>query len=112
MSKTKGGRIPGLQIDPTQTRQSRNENPQALWTAVGRRDRLWGTGILLPQVSAVKQYKAVYGAANQKKFSNSPVSPVDQPLAKEPKDSGYEIANMMAQLPRLHDKAAYNYNNR
>ena len=94
MSQTKGGRIPGLQIDPTQTRQSRNENPQALWpAAVSRRPlldsgrdnlvarvlRLFGQQLVARRdsgelefyyhrISAVKQYKAVYGAANQKIF--------------------------------------------
>ena len=29
--------------------QSRTQSPQALWPAVGRQERLWGTGILLPQ---------------------------------------------------------------
>ena len=29
--------------------QSRNQGPQALYPAVGRQERLWGTGILLPQ---------------------------------------------------------------
>ena len=28
--------------------QSRTQGPQAFWTAVGRQERLWGTGILLP----------------------------------------------------------------
>ena len=44
------------------------------------------------RISAVK-VASRYGAANQKIqfFSNSPVSPGDQPLPKEREDSGYEI---------------------
>ena len=29
--------------------QSRTQSPQALWPVVGLQERLWGTGILLPQ---------------------------------------------------------------
>ena len=29
--------------------QSRTQSPQALWPAVGRQEKFWGTGILLPQ---------------------------------------------------------------
>ena len=29
--------------------QSVTQNPHSLWLAVGRQERLWGTGILLPQ---------------------------------------------------------------
>ena len=73
--------------------QSRTQSPQALWPAVGRQERLWGTGISLPQDFCGKNNASRNGADNQKFsfFSNSPVSPSDQPLAKEPEDSGFEI---------------------
>ena len=57
--------------------QSRPQSTQALWPAVGRQERLWGTG---------RTMQPVTGQPIKKK-----VSPGDQPLAKDPEDSGYEI---------------------
>ena len=71
--------------------QSRTQSPQALWPAVGRQERLGGTGILLPQDFFDKTMQAV---TEQKKiifFEFSRISTGDQPLAKEPEDSWYEI---------------------
>ena len=62
---------------------SRIQRPQALWPAVGRQERLWGTGIYYRRISAVKT-----GIQSKKKKK---VSPGDEPLAKEPEDTGYEI---------------------
>ena len=41
------------------TAQSCTQSPQALWPAVGRQERLWGTGILLPQNFCSKTMEAV-----------------------------------------------------
>ena len=55
--------------------RSRSQSPRALWAAVGCHTR--------------------YSAANQ--FFDFPRVPLgDQPLAKEPKDCGYEIKDMSA----------------
>ena len=68
--------------------QSRTQSPQALWPAVGSQERLWGTGNLLPQ-----DFKPLQGSQSKKFnfFEFSGVSPEDQPLAKEPEDSVYEV---------------------
>ena len=39
--------------------QSRIQNPQVLWPAVSRKQRLWGTGILLPQDFCGKTMQAL-----------------------------------------------------
>ena len=39
--------------------QSRTQSPQPLWPAVGREERLWGIGILLPQDFCGKTIEAV-----------------------------------------------------
>ena len=78
-------------------RQSRTQSPQALWPAVGRPERLWGTGILSPHDFCGKTMQAVTWqpkgsqSKNLNFFEFSRVSPGDQPLNKEPEDSGYEI---------------------
>ena len=73
--------------------QSRTQSPQALWPAVGRQERLWGTGILLPQdfCSETMQTATRQPIKKFKFFEFSRVSPGDQPPAKEPEDSGYKI---------------------
>ena len=106
--------------------RSRNQSPQAIWSAGGRRERLWGTGMFSPQCNASR-----YWAANQKKkillnlqslswrtpadqkheYSGYEiealwVSPGDRPLAKEPEDSEYEIRLRLAYL--LH-RSLLNY---
>ena len=63
-------------------------------SAGGRRESLWGTGILLPRDFSGKSTQAVTGQPIKKClffFEFSRVSPGDQPLATEPEDSGYEI---------------------
>ena len=55
--------------------QSRTQSPQDLWPAVDHEERQ----IVL----------------------NFPVSPGNQPLAKEPGDSGYEIGSMVEMLKKL-----------
>ena len=42
-------------------RKSCTQSPLAFWSAGGRQERLWGTGILLPQ----ENNSSRYGAANQ-----------------------------------------------
>ena len=54
------------------TTQSGTQSPQALWPAVGRQERLWGIPTL-------------------KKFQFPRVCTGNQPLAKEPEDSGHDI---------------------
>ena len=60
--------------------QSRTQSPQALWPAVSRQERNWGTeilpGVLLPQDFCGKRLQAVTRQASKKKifFSNSPES--------------------------------------
>ena len=58
--------------------QSRTQSPHALWPAVCRRGRFWGTGILLPQdfCGKIKTMQSRYGDSQSKKnfFSNSPES--------------------------------------
>ena len=41
--------------------QSRTQNPQAFWSAGGRQESFWGTGIVLPQDFCVKQCKPFRG---------------------------------------------------
>ena len=43
------------------------------------------------RISAVKTMQAIYGAANQKMYIYFLFPTPDQPLAKEPEESGYEI---------------------
>ena len=43
----------------TLVQQSRTQSPNALWPAVGREKKLWGTGILLPQDFCGKTKQAV-----------------------------------------------------
>ena len=59
------------------------------------RERLWGTGILLPQDFCGKTKQAVRGSQSKKLifFELSRVSPGDQPLTKEPEDSEFQIAD-------------------
>ena len=74
--------------------QSRTQSPQALWSAVGCQERhsrirknlnclvgfpVTACIVLLQKSSGIKFYYPI-------------VSPSDQPLAKEPEDSGYEIS--------------------
>ena len=40
-------------------RQSRTQSPQALWTVVSHQERLWSTGILLPQDFCGNKIQAV-----------------------------------------------------
>ena len=74
----------------------RTLSPLALWPAVGRQERLWGIGILLRRISAVKQCVTELIQSSQSKklnfFEFSRVSPGAYPLTKKPEDSGYEIA--------------------
>ena len=64
--------------------QSRTQSPQALWPAVCRQGRLWGTGILLPQNFCGKTIQTVAGQPFKKiKFFRVPQSlylrlPADQ----------------------------------
>ena len=59
--------------------QSCTQSPQALWPAVVRQERLWGTGILLPQDFCGKTMEAIMELkwSSQSKnliFFNSPES--------------------------------------
>ena len=54
-----------------EARQSRNQTPQALLPAVGRQERLWGTGILLPQDFCGKTVQAIAGQPIKKFKYNS-----------------------------------------
>ena len=47
--------------------QSRTQSAQALLSAVGRQERLWGIGILLQQDFCSKRMQAVTGQPIQKK---------------------------------------------
>ena len=63
--------------------QSCTQNPQALWPAVGCQERLWGTGILLPQDFCGKTMEAIteliQSSLYQKKFFEfSRCPPADQ----------------------------------
>ena len=79
--------------------QSRTQSPQALLPVVGRQERLWGTGILVPQGFCGKTMQAVMGKPIKIFFFKLfRVSPGDQLLAKEPEDSGYEIGRDMTQF--------------
>ena len=51
--------------------QSRIQSPQALWAVVSRQERLWGTGILLPQDFCVKTMQAFTGQPIKKFKQNS-----------------------------------------
>ena len=83
-------------LRPTGLR-SRTQSPQALWPAVGRQERLWGTGILLPQDLCGKIMEAVTELIQSSQSKNliffefSRASPGAYPLTKKPEDSGYEI---------------------
>ena len=74
-------------------------SPQAFWSAGGRQERLWGTGILLPQDFCDKTMQAVtqplWDSQSKKKtkFQSPKVSPGAHPLIKKPEDYGYEIGN-------------------
>ena len=59
--------------------QSYTQSPLSFWSAVGRQERLWGTGILLPQDSVVKQCKPLCGSQskNLNVFEFSRISPGD-----------------------------------
>ena len=46
--------------------QSRTQSPQALWPAVCRQKRLWGTGISIPQEFCGETMQDVTGAVNKK----------------------------------------------
>ena len=72
-------------VEALESAKSLTQSPQALWSGVGRQERLWGTGILLPQDFC--------GKAMEVEFSR--VSPGDQLLAKEPENSGYEIGKLI-----------------
>ena len=72
--------------------QSRTQSHLAFWSAGGCQERLWGTGILLPQDFCGNDNASRYAITEKpiKKiffFEFSRVSPGDQPLAKEPEDS-------------------------
>ena len=77
--------------------QSCTQSPQALWPAGGRQERLWGTGILLPQDFCGKTMEAVTDLAQSSQLKNlifflfSRVCPGAYPMTKKPEDSGYEI---------------------
>ena len=75
-----------------QIHQYRIQSPQALSPAVGREERLWGTEFYHLRISAKK--KTVTERQSKKIFFSN--SSGDQPLTKEPEDSGYEIANSMS----------------
>ena len=73
--------------------QYHSQSPQALWPAVGRQERLWGAGILLPQDFCGKTMQAV----TEQPIKNFKVFRFDQSpfggkvLDKEHEDSGYAI---------------------
>ena len=77
--------------------QSRIQSPQALWPAVGRQERLWGTGILLPQDFCGKTMEVSTELIQSSQSKNlnfyefSRLSPCAYPLTKKPEDSGYDI---------------------
>ena len=78
-----------------QRNQSRTQSPLAFWSADGRQQRLWGTGILLPQDFCGKTMEVVAGQPIKKFFfffEFPRVSTGAHPLTKKPEDSGYEIA--------------------
>ena len=58
--------------------------------AVGRQERLWGTGILLP-MEAITDLIQSSQSKNLNFLEFSRVSPGALPLTKKPEDSGYEI---------------------
>ena len=75
-------------------KQSRTQSPQAFWPAVGRQERLCGTGILFNFFGLAALLRlALFYCRNSAviKFQFPRVSSGDQPLAKEPEDSGWEI---------------------
>ena len=78
----------------SQSHQSRNQSPQALWPAVGRQERLRGTGILLPQDfcgNTMEALTELFQSSQSKKlifFEFSRVSLGAHPLTKKPEDSG------------------------
>ena len=63
--------------------------------AVGLQERLWGTGILFNFFDWLPRDGLHCYCRNPAvmKFQFPRVSPGDQPLAKEPEDSGYEIGS-------------------
>ena len=72
--------------------QSRTQRPQALWPAVGRQERLWGTGILLPQDFCGKTMEAATELIQSIQSKNlNFFESWGYPLTKKPEDSGYEI---------------------
>ena len=84
----------------TATVQSRTQSPQAFWSAGGCQERLWGSGILLPQDFCGKTMQVVIkllrnrqSKKKKKKFQFPRVSPGAHPLTKKPEDSGYEIGH-------------------
>ena len=75
--------------------QSRTQSPQAFWSARGCGRASGELEFCYRGISAVKQCKSFTGQPIENFiffFVFSRVSPGDQPLAKEPDDSGYEIA--------------------
>ena len=74
--------------------QSRTQGPLAFWSAGGRQERLWGTGILLSQ--GFLRYNNGSHSKNLNFFEFSWVSPGAHPLIIKPEDSGYEIACVKA----------------
>ena len=80
-----------------QTYQSHTQSPQAFWSVSGHQERLWRT-----RKNLNVMFKFFYWLSRNSlhlfyhtnpgviKFQFPRVSPGDQPLAKEPEDSGYE----------------------
>ena len=69
-----GSRMEQARVVKCQHVQSRTQSSQAFWSADKHWERLWGTGILLPQEFCVKRIQAVMGQPIKKLyfFSNSP----------------------------------------
>ena len=75
--------------------QSRTQSPLGFWSAGGRLERLWGTGILLPRDFCGKTMQAIMGQPIKKfKFFRilQPLSWLP-PANQKPENSGYEIGS-------------------
>lgn len=60
-------------------------NTHALWSAVGRRERLWGSGLIYPQKTGIP--------IDLSENNQSKVLPGDHPLTEQTEDSEYKIAH-------------------
>ena len=95
-----------LGVSNTLNPQSRNQSPQAFWSAFRRQERLWILEFYYRRkglqdfcgktMEAVTELIQSSQSKNLNIFEFSRVSPGDQPLAKEPEDSGYEIVESVA----------------